>query len=116
MALIDDFKARFPEFDTSVVDQYLPILDAVWPCYYGRPYESCDQEAILNLVAHLLVGEVSTSKASTQIVASKSVGSVSTSFVAASHSGGAGFDYFSTTKYGQRFWMLTRHNYGGVAV
>ena len=116
MALIDDFKTRFPEFDTAVVDQYLPILDGVWPCYYGKPYEDCNQEAVLNLVAHLLIGESSASKAAAHVVASKSVGSVSTSYAAMSHTGGAGYDYFSTTKYGQRFWMLTRHNFGGVAV
>ncbi len=27
MAVSDDFKSRFPEFDAVTVDQYIPILD-----------------------------------------------------------------------------------------
>jgi hypothetical protein len=115
VALIDDFKARFPEFPTATVDAYLPILEPVWPCYYGRSYTTCP-EIVLNLVAHLMVGEVAASQSAPQVVASKSVGSVSTSYAAMSHSGGALFDFFNTTKYGQRFWMLTRNKFGGVAV
>jgi len=116
VALSDDFKARFPEFAPATVDQYLPILEPVWPCYYGRAYLACDQETILNLVAHLLVQETSSNASASQVVQSKSVGSVSVSFATQSHSGGAMFDFFNTTKYGQRFWMLTKNRHGGVAV
>jgi hypothetical protein len=115
VALIDDFKARFPEFATATVDAYLPILEPVWPCYYGGSYDTCP-EIVLQLVAHLLVGESAASQSAAHVVASKSVGSVSVSHAAISHTGGAGFDYFNTTKYGQRFWMLTRNKFGGVAV
>ena len=116
MALIDDFKARFPEFDTGVVDQYLPILEGVWPCYFNKPYTGCNQEAILNLVAHLLTTEVQTSKASGQVVASKSVGSVSTSYVQAAGSTSGMYSMFGSTKYGQRFLQLIAHMGGACAV
>jgi len=35
MAVSDDFKSRFPEFDAVTVDQYIPILEPVWPSYWG---------------------------------------------------------------------------------
>lgn len=116
MALIDDFKARFPEFATATVDTYLPILADVWPSYYAFEYSATTKEATLNLVAHLLVQETNTGSGSAQTVASKSVGSVSESYVAATQSGGALFDFFNSTKYGQRFMLLTRRRYGGVPV
>ncbi len=116
MALIDDFKARFPEFTDAVVDQYLPILENVWTCYFNKPYTGCNQEAILNLIAHLLTLEVRTSAAPAQTVASKSVGSVSTSYATSGQSGGALFDTFSSTKYGQRFLYLINSMSGTCAV
>lgn len=116
MALIDDFKARFPEFATATVDQYLPILEPVWPCYYGRPYEDCNQEIVLNLVAHLLVQETASGSSAAQVVQSKSVGSVSVSYAAQAQSNSLQRDWLMSTKYGQRFYMLTQHKHGGVAV
>lgn len=105
MALIDDFKTRFPEFPATVVDQYIPILENVWPCYYGRDYDGCNKEAILNLIAHLMTIETRGGSAASRTVASKSVGSVSVSFSASdSQSQLSGF--FNSTKYGQRFMML----------
>ena len=116
MALIDDFKARFPEFDTAVVDQYLPILEPVWPCYYGGDYSQvCDKEIILNLLAHLLVGESATSSNASRTVASKTVGSVSVSY-AGLDSQSSTTDFFATTKYGQRYLMLIGRNSGAVPV
>ena len=35
MAVSTDFKTRFPEFETTIVDQYIPILEPVWPSYWG---------------------------------------------------------------------------------
>ena len=115
MALLDDFKARFPEFGVADADRYIPILETVWPEYFGKPYAD-NKEAVLNLNAHLMVGEISTSKESAQIVSSESVGSVSTSYASPTHEGGALYDFFNSTKYGQRFWMLTKNKRGGVAV
>ena len=122
MALIDDFKARFPEFTDAVVDVWIPILEPVYPAYYGLAYVAATQEATLNLLAHLISLEPGTGlksakgSASSQIVASKSVGSVSVSHAAATQSGGAMYDYYNATKYGQRFLMLTARRYGGMAV
>lgn len=113
MTLTTDFKARFPEFDASTVDQYLPTLEPVWPCYYGGNYDiKCDQEIILNLLAHLLVGETAASSASSRNVASKSVGSVSVGYAGLTKNT-MGTDFFLTTKYGQRYLMLTSTR-GGV--
>lgn len=109
--MIADFKARFPEFDGAVVDVYYPILETVWPSYYGGSYDT-DRETVLNLIAHLMVGEIETSTEAVQVEASKSVGSVSVSYAARAASGGKLADFFSTTKYGQRFLMLTAHNNG----
>lgn len=122
MALIDDFKARFPEFDTALVDIWLPILEPVYPAYYALEYVAATQEATLNLLAHLISLEPGTGLASasgssaSQVVASKSVGSVSVSYAATTQAGGAMHDYYTATKYGQRFLMLTARRYGGMAV
>jgi len=106
MVLIDDFKTRFPEFDTAVVDQYLPIFEDVWPCYYGQAYEACNKEIILNLNAHLLVLQQSPGGAPVKEQSSRSVGSVSVSFESRSSASNLS-DFFGSTKYGQMFLMLT---------
>lgn len=106
MALIDDFKKRFPEFDPEVVDQYFPALEEVWPCYYGRPYSKCNKEIILNLIAHLMVIQINPGSSSIREQASRSVGSVSVSFTARTDTGGLS-DFFGFTKYGQMYLMLT---------
>lgn len=118
MALIDDFKARFPEFSDAVVDLYIPILEPVYPAYYELAYVAATQEATLNLLAHLITMETAagSSSSSTQAVASKSVGSVSISYVASTYSGGELYDFYRGTKYGQRFLMITASRYGGAAV
>lgn len=116
MALIYDFKSRFPNFDTTVVDAKLPILETVWSCYYGGSYDNdCDKEIILNLLAHLFINETSSKDSSIKGVASKSVGSVSTSYVANSQQN-SNVDFFNTSKYGQRYLMLTSKNIGGYFV
>lgn len=111
MALIDDFAERFPEFSQAVVDQYIPILEDVWPCYYGRAYEGCNKEIILNLIAHLVTMETSAGSSASRNVASKSVGSVSVSYEA-NRSNSELVDFFGATKYGQRFMLLTRRFIG----
>ena len=114
--LIDDFKARFPEFSTVVVDQFFPLLEPVWPCYYGGSVDdACDKEIILQLLAHLMVGESASSSASVKDVSSKSVGSVSVSYNSASPSSDTSL-FWNTTKYGQRFLLLTNNNIRAYAV
>jgi hypothetical protein len=111
MALIDDFKSRFPEFDSGDVDQYFPVLQPMWPCYYGGNIDdACDREIIFNLIAHLMVGEISDSQSASRAVGSKSVGSVSVSYQGGDTSPRG--DYFNTTKYGARFLQLTQKNTG----
>jgi len=118
VALIDDFKARFTEFETATVDTYLPILEPVYPAYYALEYtaSAVTKEATLNLLAHLLTIEMSGSADSTKNIQSQSVGSVSVSYANITQAGGELFDFFSSTKYGQRFMLLTRNRYGGIAV
>lgn len=116
MTLIADFKARFPEFDTTVVDTYIPILEPVYPSYYALEYVASTKEATLNLLAHLLTMEISAGYDMRQAIASKSVGSVSVSYAAATYTGGELYDFMRGSKYGQRFMILTARRYGGVAV
>ena len=112
--LIDDFKTRFPEFGESVVDTRLPNLESVWPCYYGGKYKGCEKEIVLNLLAHLLVVETRSKNATMRKVQSKSAGRASVSYAARSVDSTE--EFFSTTKYGQRFWLLTGQNAGGFFV
>ena len=115
MALIDDFKARFPEFDVAVVNQYIPILEPVRSCYFVGAYTNCNKEAVLNLLAHLLVIETGQGTSGQKSIASKSVGSVSLNYDARTTTG-KNSDFYSTTKYGQRFMMLTKFRAGSVFV
>ena len=104
--LIDDFKARFPDFSETVVDKYFPAVEGVWQCYFPQPYKSCNKEIILNLIAHLIVVEQSPGNSSIRSQTSRSVGSVSVSQSAISKADSL-TDMFSFTKYGQRFLYLT---------
>ena len=121
MALIDDFKTRFPEFNTGTVDSYFPVLESMWPSYYNVTYRENTREAVLNLLAHLLVSETEAASVggagASFAESSRSVDGVSVSFIvppAAQDS--ASYSYWATTRYGQRFWLLSRTRYGGVAV
>lgn len=117
MAIIDDFKARFPEFEASDVNTYIPILEPVYPSYYAVEYSDSSKEATLQLLAHLLSIETKSTKADpSRSISSKSVGSVSVSYDAPTSKGGDLSDRLRTTKYGQRFLLLTASRYGGMAV
>lgn len=118
MALIDDFKARFPEFSATSVDMYLPAISSLWQCYYPRGDYShpCDREAILNLLAHMFVGEINADSSSARTISSQSVGSVSVGYEANSSSSSRLAESYLSTKYGQRFLMLINGRHGGVAV
>lgn len=126
MALIDDFKARFPTFNTTTVDSIFPLLEPEYPCYFDRTYgdNDCDDAAILMLLAHLFVVETSATYTGTggnaaaiRSEQSKSVGSVSVSYDAITQSGGGLYDFFRTTSYGQRFLrMIAKYRGGAVFV
>ena len=115
MSLLTDFKARFPGIPTAEADLYVPILEPVWPSYYNKAYAS-SQEAVLNLVAHLLVLESGAGSAGVHAASSKSVGSVSESYAVPTPTGAGSLADFNTTKYGQRFLWLIRSDFGGVAI
>lgn len=106
MALIDDFKARFPEFDETEVDNRLPFLEAEYSCFYNFPYEDCHKTAILYLLAHMMVGDISTSQSASQLQASRSVGNVSVSFQSLASASDRSA-WLTATKYGQRFLLLS---------
>jgi hypothetical protein len=114
MALIDDFKARFPEFDAEQVDELLPTFEGVWQCYYGGNYKGCEKEIILMLLAHMFVEASSGDVQGTKEVASQTVGNVSETFAG----GGTGssmnrlWPYFGSTKYGKLFMLLVNRNTG----
>ena len=122
MALIDDIKTRFPDLECSIeIVKYYDALSfsnaEFWKCWFCFDYVQgdCNAEKILNLVAHLLIVEADPSADSYKDVASTSVGSVSESFV--NHAGtikGEYKEFFSTTKYGQRFLSLLAASAGGA--
>lgn len=115
MALLADFKARFPAIPTADADTYVPILENVWPEYYGKQYEG-NEEIVLNLVAHLLVAEKDSGSSQSKSVESKSVGNVSVSYSASTQTGGPDYDFFRTTKYGQRYLILIKSSRGAYFV
>jgi len=116
MTLLVDFKARFPEIDAALADTLIPTYEPTYKCYYGGDYlVDCDKQAILLLMAHLVTTDPSYtgsgSAAPSQTVASKSVGSVSVSYVA----GSTGSDlkaWLNSTRYGQLFLMIAGNNNG----
>ena len=123
MALIDDFKARFPPpvFATSVVDQWVPILEPNIDCYYGGAYTGCGVEIILNLVAHLVTiegGQAGTGGGSSakQVQTSKSVGSVSVGYAGRANAGSSTDEFFASTRFGQTYLLLIRKDMGGRVV
>jgi len=117
MAVVDDFKVRFPEFEPTTVDQYIPILVPVWPCYWGGDYSSsCGQEIVLNLLAHLIAAEISAGSDNVKTAQSKSVGSVSISYSQGYAPTSERNAWLKTTKYGARYMWLTSRNAGGFFV
>lgn len=117
MALIDDLKARFSNLDDTSVDTFLPLYENNYKCYYNVEYGSndCDDEIILNMLAHLVQVNVdqSDSEAIKQ-VGSESVGSVSTSYVVAPLDNSDKF--WTSTFYGQTYKMLLSKNAGAYFV
>lgn len=117
MARIDDFKVRFPNFDTVVVDSLFPVIEPLSVHYYGGDYDgiAMDKEIFMQLWAHLITLENRTSDKSVRNESSKSVGSVSVSYEASqAETGRMGF--FNTTRFGQQFLFLTSSNQGAVFV
>jgi len=117
MAVSDDFKSRFPEFDAVTVDQYIPILEPVWPSYWGGDYAApSGPEIVLNLIAHLITAEISAGSDNVKTALSKSVGSVSVSYSPGYAPTSERNAWLKTTKYGVRYLWLTSRNSGGFFV
>lgn len=104
MTIQSDFEARFP-----AIEWQDPPASS-WTAYTCLPYEG-NEEAILNLIAHLLVLESQPGTGSARTAESKSVGSVSVSYGSASSSSNLA-TFFNSTRYGQRFWLLTGRQVG----
>lgn len=106
MALIDDFKTAFPQFDSDAVDAIFPQLEALYPSYYGGTYvdgatNSTDNNAILFLLAHLFT---------VLTVMNQSMGGVT-------EIDSSDFDaYFKLSIFGQNYLALIRNNHGAVPV
>ena len=119
MALIDDFKARFPQFDAAAIDSLWSSFEASWPCYYGFEYgnNACTDEAIFNLIAHLFVieQESQTSNGAKKDISSQSVGNVSVTY-SGGGSDSSNVQFFNTTVYGQKFLMLIKNRMGALPV
>ena len=100
MTIQADFEARFPSITwvSGIADSY--------ESYTCLIYSDATKEAILNLIAHLLVLEDLPGTGSARTAESKSVGSVSVSY-GASSSGSGLATFWNSTRYGQRYWMLT---------
>ncbi len=112
------FKARFPspEFKEDDVDAKLPALINIIECYYGGDFnDNCDKEIILELLAHLLVGELNPSSDSQESTGSVSVGDVSIGN-ALRPLNSQNISFFNSTKYGQRYLQLISFHSGAKFV
>jgi hypothetical protein len=112
MTIQADFEARFATATPPVV--WAAWVESVWPSYTCLAYEG-NQEAILNLIAHLLVLDSTPGTGSARTAESKSVGSVSVSYGSASSSSELAA-FFNSTRYGQRYWLLTGRQVGAFFV
>lgn len=113
MAMIDDLKTRFPEIDTTLIDNKFPIYETVYTAYYNQQYgiNAFENEIILNVIAHLIVTEgltASNGSAGVSVVASESAGSVSRSYAVQPMENEDKF--WNSTIYGQRYKLLASRN------
>ena len=120
MSMIDDLKAKFPMIPAQTIDTYFPMYEKTYKCYYGADYglNSCDDEAILHLMAHLITvtNQTALTGASPVLpVASESVDGVSTSYTVPTNMNQSD-TFFLSTIYGQMFKMIISSNGGAVFV
>lgn len=115
MALIDDFKSKFPNFDATNVDTYFPSIQDDYKCYYGGTYgnNSCDNIIILYLLGHLYytyVNSIENGVTPPTIESSRSVGRVSVSIDTSLYKDNGDDVFFSSTVYGMQYLRLIRKN------
>jgi hypothetical protein len=103
--ILDDFRAKFPEFE-SVPDDVINSIIAEYRCYYNFGYDEhcCKQTAILYLIAHLVYLQQNPTNSPIREASSQSVGSVSVSFGLTSKTAYEAF--FNSTPYGQRYLLI----------
>ena len=113
MALIDDFKTRFPEISATTVDRLLPLYETTFKCYYNSTYgvNDCDDEIILVLIAHLIETNRGNADGTTAPapLQSESVDGVAVTYSTAQYKDGTELWWYSTP-YGQMFQMLIQKN------
>lgn len=122
MSITDDFTVRFSgEFSPESISDDLPKALVSWPAYYGGTYTetvpttvSVENEIILNLIAHLTVVEGKGSNSVSKELSSRGVGPFSSSYNVAAPDRNK--EFFSSTKYGQRYVVMTSPNFGGIFV
>lgn len=109
MTIKEDYETRFGSCGPVWIG---PIADT-WPAYAGcMQYNDINKEAILNLIAHLLVSATKPGTGTARNEASKSVGSVSVSYEASPTITSNLGAWYNTTRFGQVYWMLTGRRTG----
>jgi len=119
MALIDDFKDRFPTFDTTLIDDNWQWLDETWHCFYGGVYgpSTCENQRILLLLAHLFtVMFINPKTGPSTLTSSRTVGSVSTTSVVITEGLTNQQAFLMSTSYGQQFLMMIQFRHGAFFV
>ena len=113
MALIDDFKAKFPnDFTEQQVDDNWANLDPEYLCFYRANLNiACEKSAALYVIAHLLYLSLQTSKASFRLATSTTVHDVSVSYATPANIDDL-HTFYNTTRYGQLFLMITSSKIG----
>lgn len=113
MALIDDFKARFPEFNSTLVDENFSNVEEDYPLFYDKFYGESEKtdKVILMLLAHLFAVETDPSQGQYNQFSSNSVRSVSGSFSLPAITT-EWRSFFNSKKYGQRFLLMIRKRQG----
>lgn len=116
---IDTFKLRFPEIDSLVVDARFSVALSESACYYTPNClsEGCTDNALCQLVAHLIVIDDNSSTAPLKGISSQSVDGVSVSYDGAISTSTGADPFFNSTKYGNRFLkMIEGCGYGAIFV
>lgn len=117
MALDADFKERFPQFDEATVDSVFPFLAKDYLFYYNVAYvaDSPTAPAVLMLLAHLFVVETSASDGQANQLSSTGVRSVNGTFHLTERTTNKR-SFLNSTKYGQRFLLMTEKRQGAMFV
>jgi hypothetical protein len=113
VALIDDFKARFSQFNSDSVDNVFPFLEKDYIYYYNFPYVEGGpkSEIILFLLAFLYKVEKSPSDGQKNQVRSASAKGVSSTFNVSDMSTEQR-NFLNSNDYGQRFLRMANRRQG----